>query len=411
MPEAKRLLVLNVDRDNDLGEKAKVKGPIVGRKENVEAATKFSVADPTDTDGNTIFEAVKTADELRKDGYEVEVVTITGDSGLGYAADREVVKQLEKVIEQFHPEACIFISDGASDDQVIPLIQSRVRINRVQSVVVKQTKELEKTYFVLLEKLREPHFARIVFGIPGLLLILAFFFQELGVRIFMGVLGAYLLFKGFGFEERILNRLSRSQLSFERVSFIFYFAAAVLGLVSVSLAISRYSTLQQEGVTNVAKMAAWTLKDFLLLFPIAVLLVLAGQFAEMAGKYTVAQKYQLPSFAVSAVAVILLWLNANNAADWVIGTLSFSDFFLFLLFSIVTMYLVIYLARRFKHGYMARMQLEGKEVYTEVGGFIGKIAGINKKQETFLVQTKSGQKIDFFFDHITHLGDKVIIRY
>ncbi|MBU1197651.1 DUF373 family protein [Candidatus Micrarchaeota archaeon] len=411
MAEPKRLMVLNVDWDNDLGEKARVKGPVIGKKANIDAATKFAIADPTDTDGNTIFEAVKTADDLQKQGLQAEVVTITGSSRLGYYADREVVKQLEKVIERLRPEACVFVSDGASDDQVIPLIQSRVRINSVRNVVVKQTKELEKTYFVLLEKLKEPHFARIVFGIPGLLLILVFFFQELGLRIFVGLLGAYLIFKGFGFEDRLFRGASRTEFSLERASFIFYFAAASLVLVSIYLAASRFGTLQKEGVTNIARIGAYVLKDFLLLFPISLILIIGGQLVENLSEYVHNQRYRLPGFAVSAMAVVLLWMIATNAADWVIGTLSFSEFFLSLLFTIVAMYLVIYLAREFKNGFISKMNLEGKQVYTEVGGFIGKIVGVNKRQETFLVQTSTGQKIDFVFDHITHVGDKLVIRY
>ena len=42
MADHKRLLVLVVDIDADLQEKAKVKGPVVGRKAVSEAATKLA---------------------------------------------------------------------------------------------------------------------------------------------------------------------------------------------------------------------------------------------------------------------------------------------------------------------------------------------------------------------------------
>ncbi|MFH1199974.1 MAG: DUF373 family protein, partial [Candidatus Micrarchaeota archaeon] len=402
MSEPKRLLVLCVDVDDDLGVKAKVKGPLVGRQANIEAATKLMVADPQDTDGNTIFDAVKAFDGLKRDGYEVEVATITGSQRLGYYADREIVKQLEKVLASFMPEACVFVSDGASDDSILPLVQSRVKISSVRQVVVKQSKELEKTYFVLLEKLKEPHFARIVFGIPGMLLLLMFAFQDAGIRIFIGLFGGYLLLKGFGIEELVLSRIARSELSLERMTFIFYFAAVPLAIVSVYLGIARVATLQQEGVTNIAKIAAWVLKDFVLLFPIAVMLVLAGNLLEVINQN---KRYAIPTYAIYFSAVALFWMIANNAADWVIGTISFSDFFLSLLFSIVAMYLVILLSRQFKSGIIARMKLEGKEVYTEIGGLIGKIAGIDKRKGTFLVKTGSGQKIDFDFERLSGIGD------
>ncbi|MEK6954189.1 MAG: DUF373 family protein [Candidatus Micrarchaeota archaeon] len=408
MPDAKRLLVLCVDVDNDLYEKARMKGPVIGRKRNIDAATKFSLADPGDTDGNTIFQAVKTYDDLKKQGYTAEVATITGSARLGYYADREVVKQLEKIIDDFKPEACIFVSDGASDEQVLPLIQSRVKVNSVKTLIVKQSKELEKTYFVLLEKLKEPQFARIVFGIPGLLLLLTFLFQEAGVRFFFGIFGAYLILKGFGVEEAILRRFARAEFSVERVSFIFLFASAAFIIISIYLAIARVSELQAVGVGNIAKIIAFALKDFLLLFPIALILLIGGNFLET---WNDKKGYKLPGFAVSFSAVVLFWMIANNAAEWVIGNISFADFFYSLVLTIAIMYLVIYLAKQFKRNIISAMKLEGKEVYTEIGGFLGKITGVNRDSEALIVQTQKGQKIDFGFESIASIGDKLIIKY
>ncbi|HLC47763.1 MAG TPA: DUF373 family protein [Candidatus Norongarragalinales archaeon] len=408
MPEAKRLLVLCVDVDNDLYEKAKVKGPIIGRKRNLEAATKFSLADPGDTDGNTIFQAVKTYDQLVKQGYKAEVATITGSARLGYYADREIVKQLEKIIDDFKPEACAFISDGASDEQILPLIQSRVKVNSVTTLIVKQSKELEKTYFVLLEKLKEPQFARTIFGIPGLLLILAFLFQEAGVRFFIGIFGIYLVLKGFGVEEAILRRFARAEFSIERVSFIFLFASAAFIIISIYLAIATVSNMQQEGVENIAKIVAYALKDFLLLFPIALLLIIGGNLLE---SWNEKKKYLLPNYAISSSAVVLFWLIANNAADWVIGKLSFADFFYSLVLTIAIMYLVIYLAKQFKRNIISAMKLEGREVYTDIGGFLGKISGVDRDAEALIVQTRRGQKIDLSFESIANIGDKLIIKY
>jgi sporulation protein YlmC with PRC-barrel domain len=75
------------------------------------------------------------------------------------------------------------------------------------------------------------------------------------------------------------------------------------------------------------------------------------------------------------------------------------------------MYLVIYLAKQFKRNIISRMKLEGKEVYTEIGGFLGKISSINKDSEVMIVQTQRGQKIDLNFSSIANIGDKLIIKY
>ena len=41
-----RTLVLTVDRDNDLGIKTAIRGPVVGRRQVLTAALKLGIADP-----------------------------------------------------------------------------------------------------------------------------------------------------------------------------------------------------------------------------------------------------------------------------------------------------------------------------------------------------------------------------
>ena len=73
-----KLLVLCVDRDDDLGIKAKIKGPVVGRDAVLKAATKLGLADPEDSDLNAIFEALRVYDSLPKDVVK-EVAVVTGN--------------------------------------------------------------------------------------------------------------------------------------------------------------------------------------------------------------------------------------------------------------------------------------------------------------------------------------------
>ncbi|MCJ7614473.1 DUF373 family protein, partial [Candidatus Bathyarchaeota archaeon] len=44
--KAERILVLCVDRDDDLGMKAGINTPVLGRKENVNAAASLALRDP-----------------------------------------------------------------------------------------------------------------------------------------------------------------------------------------------------------------------------------------------------------------------------------------------------------------------------------------------------------------------------
>jgi len=404
MAEAKRLLIINVDIDDDLGQKAGIKGPLIGRKVNFEAAAKFLVADPEDSDGNAIFKAIKIYDELSAE-HDCEIATLTGHAGLGYKAYSNVVEQLEKVMAGFPAEACVYVSDGASDDQILPLIQSRIKINSIFPVTVKQTKELEKTYFVILEKLKEPHYARIVFGIPGLALLLYFLLQDAGLRLFVFILGIYLIFKGFGVEEMLIRSASQFRFSLDKVSTIFYFAAAPLIVVSLFLGIDH--ALNAE-TANIGKLIAESVKVTLLLLPAALLIIVAGNAIQALMEK---KRYLISDNLTQAAAILLLWLIIGTAVDWVIGTVYFSDFLYSLIVGAASMFVVSHFARRLKESIIARMNLEGKEVYTEIGSMIGKVVGINRRKSAFIVQTGSGQKLDFEFDYISRLGDKIIIRY
>ncbi len=403
MASEKRLLVLVIDVDDDLGEKTGVRGPVTGRKGVFEAASKLAVADPEEVDANAMFKAVKVFDELSKEN-QVQLACVTGSRRLGYAADREIVKQLEKVLHEFKPEACVFVSDGASDEQILPLVQSRVKIDSVHAVYVKQQKDLEKTYFVILDKLREPHFARVVFGVPGLALLLYFLVGAAGIRYFVGLLGAYLMLKGVGVEDWLAHSLSQTRFSLDRVGSVFYLGAVPLALVSIGIGLSRASA---SGETEVVKLAAIFAKEQVLL-AISLLLVVVGRGLEAYGEK---RKYLYPAYITSSAAIVLVWLLLSSAADWVIGTISFSDFFITLLLVVLVMFLVITLAREFKKNIISKLQLEGREVYTELGSLLGKIVGVNKKKDNFIIQTESGQKFDLQFDHIVNLGEKVVIRY
>ena len=54
----RRTLVLTVDRDNDLGIKTSIRGPVVGRRNVLTAALKLGIADPEESDTNAILNTI-----------------------------------------------------------------------------------------------------------------------------------------------------------------------------------------------------------------------------------------------------------------------------------------------------------------------------------------------------------------
>jgi putative membrane protein len=212
--KGERTLILCIDVDDDIGQKANVETPILSRNSNLEAATALAVADPEEADANAMFGAVRLYDQLTgKYPDEIhQVATIAGSSMGGVEADRKVVRELEMVLESFKATGVILVTDGFADDAVIPLVQSRVPISSIQHVVVKHSERIEETWAVLFRYLRmlveDPYYSRVSLGVPGIMLII------LGVLTVFGqlqnagmvltiVMGLVLLIKGFGWDEKL----------------------------------------------------------------------------------------------------------------------------------------------------------------------------------------------------------------
>ncbi|NJE05851.1 DUF373 family protein [Thermococcus sp. M36] len=217
-----KVLILAIDRDDDFGQKAGVEGPVVGRDACIDAALKLSLADPEDSDANVVYAAVKLYDELRESGEfeDVEVALITGHSKVGVKSDMELARQLELVLERFPADGVITVTDGAEDEQIFPIITSKVPIISSHRVVVKQSEGIETTYYIIYRYLREilsdPEVAKAVLGIPGMILLLYGIARLIGVwypdstKIVSAVItgtillfiGGYFFTKGFRFNVR-----------------------------------------------------------------------------------------------------------------------------------------------------------------------------------------------------------------
>jgi len=176
-----KTLILCVDRDNDLGEKARIKTPIVGREFVLNAGISLLLADPEDSDGNSLFLAVKEYDELKKKGEDVEIAAIAGDKNVGGVSDLIISEQLDTVLKATNPDNAIFISDGAEDEFILPIILSRIKIRMVKRVVVRQEKNIESLYYIIIRALKEEKFLKkvlaplgVAFLVLGLSMLLIF---------------------------------------------------------------------------------------------------------------------------------------------------------------------------------------------------------------------------------------------
>ncbi|RLG96870.1 hypothetical protein DRO29_03980 [Candidatus Bathyarchaeota archaeon] len=216
-----RVLILCVDRDNDVGKKANVETPIVGRSRNMDAALKLILTDPEEADANAMFEAIRIYNELSQKSNDIyEIATIAGSELGGVEADRKIVSELKRVLEGFPADGVILVTDGFSDEDILPLVQSRIPVTSVRRVVVKHSESIEETAAIFSKYLKmlveDPRYSKMALGLPGLLLIVLASLWFIGVFIpydigtwawiaALFIVGSYLLTRGYRLDEKIIR--------------------------------------------------------------------------------------------------------------------------------------------------------------------------------------------------------------
>jgi putative membrane protein len=251
-----KYLVLCVDRDDDLGEKAKVSSPVVGREAVLEAATKLALADPEEADANAMFAALKKYEELTKSRNPCEVAVVCGNSERGFDADKRIGKQVQGILEAGPYSGIVLVSDGGEDEQVLPIIQSLKPVVSVERVAVKHSQTVEETYQVLGRYLRmlvfDPHYSKYALGVPGLIFVLAGIFILAGRTVEAGlatllILGGAFLIRGFNIDRAVSGMLQRGYTGYLRL--FSAMAAVLLALVGI---FAGYSDMLGDTVAVVA---------------------------------------------------------------------------------------------------------------------------------------------------------------
>lgn len=171
-----KLLVICIDRDNDVGEKTGINTPVIGRDACIEAAQRLALEDPEDADSNSIFAAIKTYEDLISKGYKVEVVTIAGVKNRGVQADEKILNEIKMVLKKFSANGAVIVSDGEDDESVIPVIQNVLPVVSVQRVVMKVSRSVEYSYAVFGKYLKmvayDSKYSKFFLGVPGILLLI-----------------------------------------------------------------------------------------------------------------------------------------------------------------------------------------------------------------------------------------------
>ena len=221
-----RLLVICVDRDNDIGEKTGISTPVIGRDACIEAAQRLALEDPEDADSNSIFAAIKTYEDLVSKGYKVEVVTVAGVKDRGVQADEKILSETRKVLDNFSANGAVIVSDGEDDESVIPVIQNVLPVVSVQRVVMKVSRSVEYSYAVFGKYLKmiayDSKYSKFFLGVPGILLLIGGIATVFGYTaeifsVLVSILGGAFLIRAFDIDRAWTSWTKPTPMGFIRI--------------------------------------------------------------------------------------------------------------------------------------------------------------------------------------------------
>ncbi|HET6589759.1 MAG TPA: DUF373 family protein [Candidatus Nitrosocosmicus sp.] len=243
--EYSKVIVICIDRDDDIGIKAGIETPIIGKESCVNAGIKLAIEDPEDSDCNAIFGAVKSYEEFKMKGYDVEIALVAGKYNRGIEGDLKITQEIDKVLQLYSADGAVVISDGEDDETAIPLIQGRIPIISIQRVIVRQSRSVEYSYAILARYIKilfyDPRYSKFFLGLPGALLVtsglsIIFGFSREAFALGISILGAAFILRAFDIDKSIATLSKPSPSAFIRV--FSYFAGTMIIIASILNGIS-----------------------------------------------------------------------------------------------------------------------------------------------------------------------------
>ena len=231
-------LVVCVDRSNAVGQTTGRSTPVVGADAVEALVTDVGVADPEDASVNCILEALRVARDLEAEGDDSVVAVVSGAADAAVGADRSIARDVDAVIEDCDPDAAVVVVDSPRDERLVPIVESRVRVDSVDRVVVRQDRDIESTYYRLKQFLADEELRQTVLVPLGVALVvfpvLSFLTRTaVAVATITAVTGLFLLYKGFGVDAAAVDLAAqaRDAVYSGRVSLVTYAVAGGLTLV------------------------------------------------------------------------------------------------------------------------------------------------------------------------------------
>ena len=248
-------LVVCLDRSDAIGRAAGVSPPVVGWEAVRSLVIDVGLTDPEDSRVNCLLEALRVTRELRDDEEEAVVAVVTG-GGDAVSAGRAIADQIEELRANVGADSAVIVLDSSEDERLVPVIESRLPVDGVDRVVVRQARDIESTYYLLKQFLADEELRQttlVPFGVALLVfpVLVTYLNPVVAVASITAVFGLFILYKGLGIDSYVASVPAgiRDALYSGQVSVVTYVVAAGLALIGVFAGLLGVSNLpSHEGV-------------------------------------------------------------------------------------------------------------------------------------------------------------------
>ncbi len=242
-----------LDRSDDAVRAAGVSPPVVGWEAVRSLVIDVGLADPEDSSVNCLLEALRVTRELR-DGDEAATVAVLAGGSDAVGAGRAIADQIETLRAEVDADSAIVVVDSSEDERLVPVIESRLPVDSVDRVVVRQARDIESTYYLLKqfladEELRQTTLVPLGVALLVFPLLLTYMTPVIAVASIAAVFGLFLLYKGLGIDSYVasLPAGARDALYSGQVSIVTYVVAGGLALIGVFAGLLGVSDLESQG--------------------------------------------------------------------------------------------------------------------------------------------------------------------
>lgn len=229
--------------------------PVVGDEAVEELVTTVGIDDPEDSGVNCLLEGLRVSRDLDDD----TIVAVLSGTEEPISGERVIARQVDELIAEYEPDSAIVVVDSIEDERLVPIIESRIPVDAVDRVVVRQARDIESTYYLLKQFLADEELRKTVLipvGVAFLVfpaLLAVFESMTVAFGAIIAVVGLFLLYKGLSVDAFLANLSGsiREGLYSGQVSLVTYVVAAGLALVGIFLGALGASSLEGEGVGEI----------------------------------------------------------------------------------------------------------------------------------------------------------------